>query len=80
MNAISRETNLSKITRTKSALLLSAGALPSLVALLKFGDHELQEAAVGMVGMVQLSFGSQRNRSAIVSAGVHLRTANKFWL
>ena len=48
--------------------LLSAGALPSLVALLKSADHEIQAKAASV--MLQLACGSQQNKDAIISAGV----------
>ncbi len=49
-------------------LLLSTGALPSLVALLKSADHEIQAKAAGV--MLLLSGGIQQNVDAIISAGV----------
>ena len=55
--------------------LLSAGALPSLVALLKSADHEIQEAAADV--MLLLACGSQHNVDAIISAGVLLRMAHR---
>ncbi len=59
-------------------MLLSAGALPSLVALLKSADHEIQAGAAGV--MLQVSCGSQQNTDAIISAGVLSRMAHRCWL
>ena len=58
--------------------LLSAGALPSLVALLKSADHDIQAAAAGV--MLTLSFDSQQNQDAIISAGVLSRMAHGCWV
>ena len=56
-------------------LLLSTGALPSLVALLKSADHEIQAQAASV--MLQLSGGTQQNDDAIISAGVLLFLAHR---
>ena len=55
--------------------LLSAGALPSLVALLKSADHEVQATAARV--MMHLSYGSQQNADAIISAGVLSHMAHR---
>ncbi len=49
-------------------LLLSTGALPSLVALLKSADHKIQVEAANV--MLELSEVTQQNVDAIISAGV----------
>ncbi len=54
-------------------MLLSAGALPSLVALLKSADPEMQLEAARVIE--QLAGHSQQSANAVISAGMLLRMA-----
>lgn len=56
-------------------MLLLAGALPCLVALLKSADHGLQHQAVQVLR--QMTFCREENVAAVISAGVLFCTAHE---
>lgn len=56
-------------------MLLLAGVLPSLVALLTSADHDLQQEAAGV--LEQLAGHSKQSADAVISAGMLLCMAHE---